>query len=387
MDDSLFIASQEGLTIISESSIKKVNSGPPIPYFQTITINGINCILPYYELSLIGNNTICIISKCISFSSSPIIYSYILEGSDDNWTTGTGSSLTVIYQNLHKGNYIFKLRMRKSNSDWSSPLELKITIKPTFWEYPIVWACFVILFAILIILLVLKIKSQKIKRTEIDHQLILMEQKALQSMMNPHFIFNSLGSIQNYLLKNKAGEAILYLSQFARLIRQNLHAINLAMIGLDEEINRLKNYLELEQIRLENKFEYLIEADNVLLDDNVAIPSMIIQPFAENSIWHGIAGLNTKGLIVIKFNLLSENVIKIVIEDNGVGMEQSKDQSQKNRNHLHLGMQMTQKRLILLSKKFNIDAHMNYSELNPGTENVGTRVELFIPFSYDNSSS
>ena len=123
------------------------------------------------------------------------------------------------------------------------------------------------------------------------------------------------------------------------------------------------------------------------MDDNVAIPSMIIQPFAENSIWHGIAGLKTKGLIVIKFNLLTENVIKIVIEDNGVGMEQSKDQSQKSRNHLHLGMQMTQKRLILLSKKFNIDAHMNYSELNPGTENVGTRVELFVPFSYDNSSS
>jgi len=385
--DTLYVASNEGLTIISEASIKRSKSNAPMPYLQSVTIDDFAYSLPLTKLSLVGKKNIHLICKCISFTSTPIIYSYILEGSDNSWTSGTGPNITVIYQNLHKGSYTFKLRMRKSNSDWSPPLELKIVIYPTFWEYPIVWIAIALIVAALIVFVVIQIKNQKIKKTEIDNQLILMEQKALQSMMNPHFIFNSLGSIQNYLLKNKAGEAVLYLSQFARLIRQNLHAINLAMISLDEEINRLNNYLELEQLRLENKFDYSIEVEDILLDENIFIPSMIIQPFAENSIWHGIAGLASKGLISIKFTQLSDKVLKIIIEDNGTGMEQSKDQSYKSKNHLHLGMLMTHKRLVLLSKKYNIDAHMKHSDLNPGSENLGTRVELFVPYSYGNISS
>jgi sensor histidine kinase YesM len=100
-----------------------------------------------------------------------------------------------------------------------------------------------------------------------------MEQKALQSMMNPHFIFNSLGSIQNYLLNNKGSEAVIYLSQFANLIRQNLNAINTPMIILEEEVDRLRNYIDLEQKRLENKFEYSIELDSNLEEETLYIPS------------------------------------------------------------------------------------------------------------------
>jgi hypothetical protein len=385
-NDSLYIASQDGLTIISENVDNRNKSIPPIPYLLNVSINDKMEILPLNVLTLVGKNTIRLVSSCISYSPSPIIYSYLLEGSDNEWTTGIGSNITVIYQNLHKGNYVFKLRMRKSNSDWSQPLILKITIKPTFWEYPIVRVLIVLLFVSIIVLIAIRIKNEKIKKVEINHQLIVMEQKALQSMMNPHFIFNSLGSIQNYLLKNKAGEAIMYLSQFSRLIRQNLHAINQNMIPLDEEINRLNNYLELEQLRLENKFHYSIEVEDLLLNDNIVIPSMIIQPFAENSIWHGIARIETKGYIKVKISYFSENMLKIMLEDNGVGMDHSKDLSYKSKNHLHLGMQMTRKRLVLLSKKHHIDAHVEFNDVSPGAENRGTRIELFIPYGYGNAS-
>jgi LytS/YehU family sensor histidine kinase len=205
--------------------------------------------------------------------------------------------------------------------------------------------------------------------------------------MNPHFVFNSLGSIQNYLIKNKVRDAISYLSQFARLIRQNLYAVNLTVIDLDEEIVRLRNYLDLERIRLENKFEYSIDIEEPFNEDSFIIPSMIIQPFAENAIWHGIATMENNGLVSISFILFTDQLIKIVIEDNGIGVEKASKAAKSNSNatkkHLHLGMEMTKKRLQLLNQKYNVDAHLEITDVNPGTEYPGTRVSIYIPFNFE----
>ncbi len=380
VNDSLYIASDEGLTIIPETAITLSRAPSPIPYFRSITVNDKEYIMPLKELSLTGSNKIHLSLGCISYSSSSVIYSYKLEGAETEWTNGTGNGINVVFQNLRRGNYTFKLRVRKSNSDWSKPLELKITIKPTLWEYPIFWTVVLLFIGAFVFFITYRIKNQKIQRQEIDHQLIIMEQKALQSMMNPHFIFNSLGSIQNFLLKNKGKEAVIYLSQFARLVRQNLNAINSAMISLEEEVNRLRNYLDLEKIRLENKFQYFIETDESLKEEDVLIPSMIIQPFAENSIWHGIATKESNAIINIRFQILSHNAMKIVIEDNGVGMKNSLKYSSKTSNHLHLGMVMTQKRLNLLGKKYKMETRIKFNDLYPGELNPGTRVELIVPF-------
>ena len=205
--------------------------------------------------------------------------------------------------------------------------------------------------------------------------------------MNPHFIFNSLGSIQNYLLKNKGSEAIIYLSNFARLIRQNLNAINTPMILLEEEVDRLKNYLDLEKIRLENKFEYRIEIDQEFEEEEVFIPGMIIQPIVENSIWHGIATLKEQGNIVISFKAHGPKSMKIRIEDNSVGMKQSMEYFHKDATRQHLGMQIIEKRLDLLSKKHSTKTSIKYSECSPGTINPGTLVELIVPFTFSISDS
>jgi LytS/YehU family sensor histidine kinase len=226
------------------------------------------------------------------------------------------------------------------------------------------------------------IRIEKMKRVEVDHQLIVMEQKALQSMMNPHFIFNSLGSIQNFLLNNKGSEAVIYLSQFARLIRQNLNAINTPMIILEEEIDRLRNYIDLEKKRLDNKFFYSIEIDSKFEEDGVFIPSMIIQPIAENSIWHGVATLEQRGNIKISFSAYTSKSLKITIEDNGIGMKKSLEFSDKSSQRQHLGMQIIKKRLELLSKKYKTETGIVYSECFPDRINPGTRVELIMPFIY-----
>lgn len=381
-NDTLYIASDDGLTIIAEASIANSIALPPIPYLKSITINDKAYSLPDQELKLTGKNKIQMSFGCISYSSSSIIYSYMLEGAENKWTVGTGNGINLVYQDLTKGDYIFKLRVRKANSGWSKPLELSVTIKPTLLEYPAFWAVVVFIFSGIIFLIIFMIRIQKTKRVELDHQLIVMEQKALQSMMNPHFIFNSLGSVQNYLLNNKGSEAVIYLSKFANLIRQNLNAINNPMIILEEEVERLRNYIDLEQKRLENKFEYSIEIDSNLEEETLFIPSMIIQPIAENSIWHGIATLEEKGVLKISFRVYDSSSLKIIIEDNGIGMKKSFEYSSKSSQHQHLGMQIIKKRLTLLSKKYKTKTSIIYSASNPDHYNPGTRVELIMPFIY-----
>jgi hypothetical protein len=380
--DSLFIASDDGLTIIPNASLNKEIASPPIPYFNSISVNDVKYSLPIKELTLTGKNNIQLAFGCISYFSSSVTYSYMLEGAEKKWSIGIGSEINVFYRNLPPGHYNFKLRVRKSNSDWSEPLILPVIIKPTLIEYPAFWAFLLLLSGIIVILFINRIRTQRIRRMELDHQLIISEQKALQSMMNPHFIFNSLGSIQNYLLKNKGSEAIIYLSNFARLIRQNLNSVNMPMIKLEDEVDRLRNYLELEKIRLEDKFEYTIVIDQDLEEDELYIPSMLIQPIVENSIWHGIATLKEQGMISINFQSWKSKSLKIRIEDNGIGLRQSIEFSVKEEHRQHLGMQMIKKRLALLSKKYKVEANIYYSECFPEKAYPGTLVELIVPFTY-----
>ena len=382
-NDTLFVASNDGLTSIAKASFTTSVASPPIPYLISISINEkIIYSRSDKELKLTGKKTVKLSFGCISYSASPVFYSYKLEGTDKKWTIGTGSSINLLFQDLPRGHYVFKLRVRKSNSNWSKPLELVITIKPTLVEYPAFWLFIMFIAGGFITFVIFSIRTQKIKKVEIDHQLIVMEQKALQSMMNPHFIFNSLGSIQNYLLTNKGSEAVIYLSQFARLIRQNLHAINKPMIALEDEIDRLRNYIDLEQKRLENKFDYSIEIDTQLEEEGLFIPSMIIQPIAENSIWHGIAMLEEKGIIKIGFRVHTAKSIRVIIEDNGIGLKKSLEYTAKSSQHEHLGMQIIKKRLDLLSKKYKTKTSILYSESSSNHTEPGVMVEIILPFVY-----
>lgn len=381
-NNQLYIASDDGLTAIPIAVINKNASNSPIPYFQSIWTNDKNEVDNLQSISLTGNNRIHIIFNSINYSSSPVIFSYMLYGPDKNWTVGSGTD--AIYQNLPKGDYIFRLKARKPTSTWSKPIEYRITIKATLWQHPLFYAFVAVCIAGLIFLFALRRKNLQLKRREMDHQIVTLEQKALQSMMNPHFIFNSLGSIQNYLLQKKTSEAGLYLSQFARLIRQNLNAINAAMINLDEETDRLKNYLDLEKMRLPDRFDYSIEIDEAIESDETYIPSMIVQPFIENSIWHGISPMEDIGHVKVHIQKDSENALKITVEDNGIGIKKSAVYSlKKKEEHLRLSLEMTRKRLHLLGLKFKVVTRIDFSEAFPGNENPGTKVEIILPFKYN----
>jgi len=384
-DDSLYIASSEGLTIIPEEMIDKIRDRIPIAYFESIQINDKETDLSSQQLQVKMSARIKFSFASINYSHDPVVFSYMLEGYDKEWATGTTRS--VAYTNLPRGYYTFKLKVSKPNSPWSEPIEYRIIVKATFWQHPLFFVLLSLLFAGLVALVIIRRKNLQMKRREIDHQLVVLEQKALQSMMNPHFIFNALSSIQSYLLQNKSREAGLYLSQFARLIRQNLSAINSPMISLDEEVDRLKNYLDLERLRMAEEFDYSIEMDESVEDEEVMIPSMIIQPFAENAILHGISALEGKGTIRISISMKSENSVSITIEDNGIGMQRSGTASERSEKHLHIGMGMTHKRLEIIGKKMHVETSVEVSEAFPDSPNPGTRVVMMVPVSYSRKVS
>lgn len=228
------------------------------------------------------------------------------------------------------------------------------------------------------------IKAKSKEKLAINNQINELKHKALSSMMNPHFIFNSLNSVQYLINIDRKREANDYISLMAKLIRMNLETASQSFIKLDDEINRLELYLEIEKLRFNEKFSYEISVGKDITPCLVMIPNMIIQPFVENSIWHGIMPSGSDGFIKLSFNF--ENVtindrstkfFAIRITDNGIGFTEA----QKNRKdgHISKGIQIIQERLELLSKERNLPEPI-IEDLNIKERDTrGTEVLLSIP--------
>lgn len=197
--------------------------------------------------------------------------------------------------------------------------------------------------------------------------------------MNPHFIFNSINSIQNYILQKKELDAYSYLAKFSKLIRMVLSNSTKNQIALHDEIDLLKTYVEIEQLRFENAFDFVLEIEDEINEQEYVIPPMLIQPYVENAIWHGIMNMekDQKGKLSVSFALEGDG-LKITIEDNGIGRKQS--QNYKKDTHHPLGMNLTEQRLSALHE-FSDNAHITIviKDLYDSNEKAcGTRVILYL---------
>ena len=375
-DNNLYVASDDGLTIVPVSECVNTTPTPTKPYFSKVLLDDEEVNLIDDEVSYKNKNRLSIGFSSLNFSSSITNYAYMLEGVNNDWITGTENQ--VVYLNLKPGKYTFRLKSRKNMEPYSEEIELPITVIPTFFQLLITKIASVLLLLLLGFIAIRSYYRRQLLVREKDNQLVTLENRALQSMMNPHFIFNSLGSIQKYLLQNKPEEAGTYLSQFARLIRQTMNSIKSNSVLLEDEVERLRNYIELEKVRMENRFEFNILIDEKLEDDDYNIPSMIVQPFVENAIWHGISQLQGKGKIAIRFNYVNEKSIEIVIEDNGIGFEKSKAFS-KTKNHLNMASTLTQKRIQLIGEKYHVKTKIEFTDLYPEELNPGAKITLLVP--------
>jgi hypothetical protein len=207
----------------------------------------------------------------------------------------------------------------------------------------------------------------------------LLKQKMLLSQMNPHFIFNAINSIQNYILQKKEMDAYSYLAKFSKLVRMVLSNSTKNHIALHEEIDLLKTYVEIEQLRFDNTFDFILEVDSQINEQEYIIPPMLIQPYVENAIWHGIMNLekSKKGKLKLTFKS-DKNRLVITVEDNGIGRKQT--QNYKTKTHQPLGMNLTEQRLTAL-QELSKNEHINIviTDLYDTDEKAcGTKVTIYL---------
>jgi len=231
--------------------------------------------------------------------------------------------------------------------------------------------------AILLLLIIYLLFQQS--RVKNRQKALELEQKLLRSQMNPHFIFNSLIAIQSFIYKKDALQAGDYLAKFAELVRHTLVSTRTELISLQKEIEMIKVYLDLQKLRFEDHFEYELDVDERLEEDEIYIPPMFAQPFIENAIEHGLRHLTSGGKVIIHYFKKKQDILQITVTDNGIGREASAKLGEKS-GHKSMGIAITQERLAVLSKKYSRKFTMQTHDLKDEQGgNAGFEVQIEIP--------
>jgi tetratricopeptide (TPR) repeat protein/anti-sigma regulatory factor (Ser/Thr protein kinase) len=213
-----------------------------------------------------------------------------------------------------------------------------------------------------------------------SRQTLLLQQRLLRSQMNPHFLFNSLASIQNFIIKEKPSLASDYLGRFSKLMRQILNSTAVEYVPLEEEISSIENYLALQKVRYRDMFDYTLEVDEEIDTETTRIPPMLAQPFIENAIEHGIMNKGSKGNIGVRFNLENDQVL-FEVEDDGIGREKAQELlNQRDKTHKSMATDITRERIAILNRKLKRKITMEMVDLKDENGQArGTRVVFVVP--------
>jgi LytS/YehU family sensor histidine kinase len=224
-------------------------------------------------------------------------------------------------------------------------------------------------------------KNEEIKEVNFKRQLSELEMKALRAQINPHFLFNCMNSINRMILTGETENASLYLTKFSKLVRLILENAERTNVSLENELNLLESYIQLEELRFKGKIGYKISVDEALEKENTFLPSMVLQPFVENAIWHGLMHKQADEKGIINIDIREENDrLLCTIEDNGVGREKAQQLREKSvLKNKSMGMKITEERLRLLSQE-RLEQLIRVTDLKDALDHaLGTRVEINIP--------
>lgn len=259
-------------------------------------------------------------------------------------------------------------------------IKIKLRIYQKWWFYPLLTLVIIgTIFGFILLAYQNKLKTTKLAQSY-ENKLIEMEMQTLKAQMNPHFLFNSLNAIKHYALTKTPYETSDYISRFSLLIRKILNNSTQKIVTLDQELETLRLYIDVESLRFIDKFEHTIHIDPMLNLSEIWVPPLILQPFVENAIWHGLMHLPHKGHLMI--NIFGEtNQIMVTIMDNGVGRESSRknneDRLKKDKSY---GIDITQSRINLIEKMYGVKAKFWIDDLyDLNGHALGTKVTLIIP--------
>lgn len=317
-------------------------------------------------------------------------YQYKLDGHDKDWIDG-GTNTSTTYSSLTGGKYKFNVRSSQDQKEWLIANPISINIKKKFYQEK--WFILgglitsLALFGAFYFFNLKRIKEREALKTAHNKELLEMEMMALRAQMNPHFMFNSLNSINQFIMTNEPRVASKYLSKFAHLMRSILNNSKEQEVALEDELKMISLYMEMEGLRFKQKFDQSISIDPALNPSNILIQPMIIQPYIENAIWHGIMSLDKPGKIDLNI-YKKENRLICEIEDNGIGRIAS---ALKNKKSLikkkSMGMQITSKRMELAEVVHQIKSTLEIiDKTDKDGRACGTKVVLSLPFKIKSNS-
>jgi anti-sigma regulatory factor (Ser/Thr protein kinase) len=394
----LWFGTASGLVCYKPNPLREFNTHPSI-VLKRILLNFSEEELPKYAVDFdasgfpislrmpFSRNNVSFELDGISLSDHPgLRFQYRLDGLETGWSP-LNTSTTVAFSSLPAGKYMFQARCADARGRLSDVVSIAFEIRPAF--YKTWWFIIFIGLSIAIIIVLLfrfrlkRLREQNEKeKLEFKSRLLTLEQRSLNASMNRHFIFNSLNSIQYFINTQDRLSANRFLTNFAKLIRKNLDSSEEGnVVTLEQELERLNLYLSLESMRFKDRFEYKISCEDGIDQETVAIPAMILQPFVENSIIHGILpNEEVKGMIDVQIRKTGE-ILEIIIRDNGIGIDNSRQsKSQIEGDHKSQGMDITTKRIELLNrlsdKHFEIIGPRQLE--NPDRSINGTEVILKI---------
>ncbi len=378
--DSIFVGTSKGLGVLSIKRLltqqKYINKKVII---NSVKIGGKEYFGSFGSLSSKDpqNDVVFNLSFLDYASQGKIGYQYKLEGLNTNWETTSSSK--IIFSSLPPKKYIFKVYGLGYNGKQSyAYTELPFEIKPQFWQtigFRII--AVILVFTVLMIIFSLYFQKRRDKQLQdilTQKRFAELELQAIKAQINPHFIYNCLNSIKFLLYKKENADAENYLKIFSQMIRKTLHYSEKTFMPIQEEVEYLTVYLEMEKLRFKEQFDYKITVSDQT-DLNWLIPSLLIQPFVENAIKHGISPLkDRKGIIKIDFVCVNENLC-VIVEDNGIGI---KDKTALTTNINSFGVKLSRKRIETFKQLFDTKITLEIINLSETKLKPGTQIKLFI---------
>ncbi|MBS1635103.1 MAG: histidine kinase [Bacteroidetes bacterium] len=383
LNNELYVASNRGVAVFDRVHLKLDKVQPPV-YLTSFVVNEKIHPLKGKHVLMHDENFIRFEYIGLSYKSpGKMLYKYRLAGLDTTWHFT--SNQTVQYTTLPPGDYTFLVYAINSDMvNSAEPARILFTIRQPFWR---AW-WFILGLAIVLTGTIYGILRTRIhqfqqkerEKTEMEKKIARIELKAIRAQMNPHFIFNAINSIQHYVLTNDSESAYRYLSKFSKLIRNVLENSRHEIIPLQKEIETIELYIELEKLRFETRFTHTIYIDPAIDVLSYGISPLLIQPYVENAIWHGLMHKRDVGHLALSF-IDGGNYILCVIDDNGVGRKMSeKIKEQHFRKHHSMALSLNIDRLEIIGHLFQNKQKVTIVDKRDAAgEALGTRVEIVIP--------
>lgn len=310
------------------------------------------------------------------------IRKYAMRMSGSEWNEGNEGLVSL--RGLEPGTYDFELKLLSKEGVWGPVTHLRVYMDPPWWQTLVARILFALLLAVAIVLVFRArlnwVRKRERAQEEQARQLNELKLQALRAQMDPHFIFNCLNSIDSFIIASDREQASHYLGRFAKLIRLILQHSDSTRVPLEREVEMLRYYLELEALRFKTPFTFELHVDEDLEGEPVELPTMLIQPYIENAIWHGLRHKGTAGHLNVRFALRGDR-LECIVEDNGIGREASRElNKQRSSVHRSMGMRVSADRLKLYGELEQGASRVEITDLKDAQGNAaGTRVVITIP--------